>query len=91
MELESTVSELSNGCASVFSRLEGTQARTANFLARTEELRQQRGVVEARQTSVQSFLTQYQLSDAETQVRMPCPCAHRRTGAPVPGVLVDGV
>ena len=72
LDLEGTVTALSEGCASVFARLEGTQTRTSNFLVRTEELREQRASVEARQSTVNDFLQRFQLSDAEMKVRAPC-------------------
>jgi hypothetical protein len=63
--LESSIQALRDGCGDVRRRLETTEARTAQFVARAEELRQQRGKVETRSVAAASFLSAYQLTPSE--------------------------
>ena len=65
LSLEATLKGLHDGCAGVRQRLEATESRTAMFVARAEELRQQRAKVDARSVAMGAFQSAYQLSEAE--------------------------
>lgn len=72
-ELDSSIQALRDGCGEVRRRLESTEARTAQFVARAEELRQQRGKVETRAVAASSFLSAYQLTPAELSALFTTP------------------
>lgn len=71
--LESTLAALHAGCTGVRQRLEATESRTAQFVARAEELRQQRLKVEARSDAVKAFLSTYQLTEPELEALYSVP------------------
>ncbi len=71
-ELDVTITALNKGCSGVRERLEATEARTANFLARTEELRTHRSQLDTRLSSAEEFLSRFQLSPKEHSVRGAC-------------------
>lgn len=71
--LDGNLSALHAGCTGIHRRLEATESRTAMFVARAEELRQQRLQVEARASASSKLLARYQLTDAELEALYTLP------------------